>query len=489
MGKTLVQRFAAIFGSNVIGILATLVATPFIVRILGSYRYGQYAFMLSLLSILMLFVNAGIYDGIRKFLKESDRPENWSDDVFGFYGRVSVVLASVIVVSLLAAVELGFVQRYLGPEFELYFLLIALTVVSQQAYAVARSTLMGFDREDLSETLVVTNKLLAVVVGLVVVYLGHGVAGLIAAKLAANVVTAGAGFVVVSRFIDLRHLFRVAPDDFPRRRLMSFNVMSIVLFFLFLSIKHVDIFLIQFFYGSRANGYYKAALNLAEFVWFVPRLIQMTLLHSTSELWSEGETEAITSISAKVTRYSLLFTMLLVIGLGALAEPAVTVYYGADFEPAVLPLIVLLPGAMGFAVARPILAIGQGKGEFRYLIFATGGASVVNLLLNLALIPRFGISGAAVATSVGYFSMLLFHIAGARAIGFDPIADLRLPRVTVTILVAAAAIVFLSTRIQSTLLSLLVVPPAGLLVYSAAALASDAVSIEELRTLHNDSPI
>ncbi|PSQ05586.1 polysaccharide biosynthesis protein [Halobacteriales archaeon QS_6_71_20] len=489
MGKSIVQRFLAIFGSSVIGIVATFLATPIIVRILGSSRYGDYAFMLSVLSILMLFVNAGIYDGIRKYLKESDRPEQWADHVFGFYTRVGVVLATLVVVFLVALVEGGFVERYLGARFDLYFLLIAGTVVTQQAFSIGRSTLMGFDREDVSEKLVVANKLSTVVVGLGLITFGYGIPGLIAAKLLANLLTAAAGAVVIGRFVGYSHLFSVTPDDFPRRRLMTFNVMSIGLFALFLSIKHADILLIQFYRGSDATGYYKAALNLAEFIWFVPRIVQMSLLHSTSELWSEERTDAITDISARVTRYSLLFTMLLVIGLSVLAEPTITVYYGPEFRPAILPLIILLPGAMGFAVARPILAIGQGKGAFRYLIYATGAAALVNLVLNVVLIPRYGIVGAAVATSIGYFSMLIFHVGSARAIGFDPIADLRLPNVVTTMVVAAVAIVLLSRVIDSVVLSFLVVPPTGFVIYWAVALAADAVSVDELRELRDEVPL
>lgn len=489
MSKSILDRFLAIFGSNVVGVIASFLTTPVIVRLLGSRRYGEYAFMLSVLSILLLFVNAGIYDGIRKFLKESDRPERWPDHVFSFYSRVGILLSVCIVATIGVTVQTGLVARSLGPQFERYFLLIGATVVTQQAFASLRSALMGFDREDISEKLFVVNRLVAVGLGLALVALGYGVSGLIAAKLAANTVTTLAGGVAAARFLDYRYLLTLAPDDFPRRRLLRFNVASIVLFGLFLSVKHVDILLLQFLRGSTATGYYKAALNLAEFVWFVPRIIQTTLLHSTSELWSEGRYDAITEISTKVTRYSLLFTALLVIGLGTLADPTVRLYYGPSFEPAVPALVVLLPGAMGFALARPILAIGQGKGDFRYLIYATGGASLINLVLNLTLIPAFGILGAAAATTVGYVSMFLFHVYSARRIGFDPLADLRLPNIVVTSGVATVGIVLLAAVIQSVPLTFLVVPAAGFALYVSVAVAVGAVSVEEMRELRERAPV
>lgn len=489
MSKSIVQRFLPIFGSKTIGVFAAFLSTPIIVRILGPERYGEYAFMLSVLGILLLFVNAGVYDGIRKYLKEYNRPDGWKDQVLGFYGRLGFGLALLTILTILVLVETNVVADFLGQRFELYFLLVAGVVVTQQGFSIARSTLMGFDREDVSEKLMIANRLLAIFGGLGLILLGYGVPGLLAAKLLANALLAGVGAVVMTRFVDLSQVLSSPHEDFPRRELLSFNVMSVVLFGLYTSIIHADIFLIQGYYGSTETGFYKAALNLAEFVWFVPRIVQVALLHSTSELWSEQRHERITEISARVTRYSLLFTALLIIGLAILAEPTVALYYGGAMQPAVLPLIILLPGAMGFAVARPILAIGQGKGEFRYLILATGGAAAVNLGLNLLLIPRYGIVGAAVATSTGYFSMLVFHVAGARNIGFDPLADLRLPKVAVTMAVAGIALLGLASQITSPLLSMVVIPPTGFLLYWAIAVAAGAISLEEVRELRTQVPL
>lgn len=488
MSKPIVERFLAIFSSNVLGIAITFLATPIIVRVLGTTRYGDYAVLLSVLSILLLFANAGIYDGIRKHLKESDRSQAWREHVFAFYSQVSVILCLVFGAAILISIQIGIVERFLGSRFEVYFVLIVLTMFANQAFVIARSTLMGFDREDISEKLRVADKLLFVIVGLSLLAAGFGVEGLIMGMFIANTVTATVGLAITARFVDFSRLFIWNPGEFARRRLLTFNVMSIVLFALYVSIQHIDVLLIQFFYGSTLTGYYKAALTLAEFVWFVPRIVQIALLHSTSELWSQGKQEEITNISSKVTRYSLLFTILLVIGLSALAEPTVTLYYGVEFRPAVLPLIILLPGAVGFAVARPILAIGQGKGSFRYLIYATGIAALLNLVLNLLLIPRFGLTGAAVATSIGYFSMLVFHVASARAIGFDPISDLRLPKIAITIGVASVAIFLSASIIESALLSLVIIPPAGFVVYSAVAIATGAISIDELKEFRKQIP-
>lgn len=342
---------------------------------------------------------------------------------------------------------------------------------------------MGLDKEPVSETLQIVNKLLFVGVGIGLLVAGYGILGLLVARILGHLTMVVGGSLSLARHMDLSQLFQRLPDSFPSDELIQFNLGSFVLFALYVSILHLDILLIQWFQGSAQTGIYRAALNLAEFLWFVPRILQMTLLHSTSKLWSDSDHDRISSIASRTTRYTLMFTLLLVLGLAALAEPFVTTYYGPDFEAAVVPLLILLPGALGFAVARPLFAIGQGNGNLRPLNYATGGAALLNLVGNLLLIPRFGMVGAAVATTTSYLSMLVFHLWSAREIGFDPTADLRIDRIALTAVISAVPIFVLAEVIDMDILALAVVPPFGFAVYVGLSVLSGVVDRDELTTL------
>lgn len=479
MTRSIMSRFLAIFSSRVVGFLAVLVATPIIVRVLGQAEYGTYAFLLSALGVLMLLVDGGIFDGARKFMAE-DRERPWQDHVFAFYLRVALVLIAVVVAVIVLTVELDVLSRYFGPEFEKYFLALAGLIAIRQTSTVVRSALMGLDLEQYSESLEIANKTIFLTVGIGLLLGGYGILGLLGARILGHLVSFLGGTIVLSRHLDLSRLFRPVPDGFPTRRLLQFNAGSFVLFGLYISILHLDILLIQWFHGSAATGVYRAALTLAEFLWFVPRILQMTLLHSTSKLWSDEQHEKISSISTRTTRYTLIFTLLLALGLAALARPFVTTYYGPGFEGAVEPLLILIPGALAFAVARPIFAIGQGNGNLRPLNYATGAAALINLVGNLLLIPTYGIHGAAVATTISYLSMLLFHMWSARKLGLHLTSGLRLRRITLTAVISAIPIFMLADFIQSSLLALLVVPPIGFLVYATTSLLIGVVDREEL---------
>lgn len=481
MDRDIIRGFLSILGGRVGRMVLSILVTPVLVRVLGSRGYGDYALAMSTMTLLMIVVNAGIFDGVRKYIAETRSFPDWEDLVFGFYARIATLLVSVVVLALLGLTATGLIGRVFGQRFGTYFYVVAALLVGNQFYELVRGALMGFGQEHYSEPLVVLNKFLFCVVGVGLAYVGYGVEGVLVGHLVATVIVTVIGLVFLRRHLSLSFATRAVPSEFPRRELFSFNAFSVVLIFLTMSLYHVDILLLQPLSGSEQTGQYKAALVIAEFLWFVPMAIQLVLLQATSELWANEDVDRITHIAARATRYTLLLTVLLALGLAALADPFVPLYFGSEFAAAIDPLLLLLPGVIGFAFARPIYAIGQGKGDLRILILATGVAALLNVVLNLLLIPRFGMYGAAVATSIGYGSMAGLHVWSARRIGFDPIADLRLGRIAVTVIGAAPVILGVAYVIPWPLLALVVVPLIGFTVYAGLAVWTGALGVLEAR--------
>lgn len=488
MERGTIRGFLSILGSQISLLLLGLIITPLLVQIVGSSVYGNYAFVISILSLTMILANAGLFDGTRKYIAESRDREGWAEHVFGFYLRVGMVLAAIFGMGYATLAWVDAPAMLLDPEFTRYFYFLAGLILASQLASISRSGLMGIGQEHRSEPLQVLKKVLFGVVGLGLALQGFGIVGLLVGELVATVVIAVAALVLLGRQLNPRRVLAPTPSGFPRLELLSFNILSVVLVLLTASLYHVDILLLRPIAGSRSTGYYRAALTIAEFIWFVPNVVQTALLHSSSEMWSEGATEEIAELVSRVTRYGLSLTLLLALGLAALAGDFLPLYFGAEFSASVTPLLLLLPGALGFALARPIFSVGQGKGEIRVLILATGTAALLNLVLNLLLIPRYGPSGAAVATSIGYGSMFVLHTAAARRIGFDPISDLRLGR-TLAVAALSAPVVFGGVAvIDSPLVSLLVVPPLGFLVYALLTIRLSVIEPEELEGIVDRLP-
>lgn len=488
MSRSLFSAFLSIFSARVITSVVSILSLPIIVRILGPAGYGDYAFLMSTFNVLMIFVSSGVTEGVQKFVGE-DRDDEWRDRVVGFYFKLGFVLAVVGAVGVAGVAVFGPIERWLGDGFRTYFALLAVLVLAVQCRAFVRRTLMGMNLERYSEPLRVAGKVVWVGATLALLYLGWGVSGLLAASILSSTLTSVVGGALILGQVSVSRALSPLPSSFPRSELLSFNVLNVVLALMMMSLYHVDVIMLRTLAGDSVTGYYKAALAIAEYLWFVPLSLQTLLLHSTSDLWADERFERIEELATRITRYTLLLTVLLALGVGALAGAFVPIYYGADFTRAITPLRLLLPGALAFAAVRPVFSISRANGNLKPLVGATGGAALLNVVLNGLLIPEYGMTGAAMATAVGYGSMLGFHVASARRLGYDPLADVRGGRVVLTAAVAAVPVFGATALLESDLLALAVVPVVGFAVYALAAVASGAITAREVADVAEALPV
>ncbi|WP_408959693.1 lipopolysaccharide biosynthesis protein [Natrinema sp. 74] len=482
MKRSITSGFLSIVSIKFLLIGLDFLSSPLLTRFLGK-GYGDYAFLMSIFAIYMIFVSSGVGDGVRKYVAEERDRARWDEHVVGFYLRMAILLAAIGCLGLALAARAGIVTSLLGTSYRTYFYLLSLLVFTSQFREYTRRTLMGFGLERYSEPLVFLNKILFIAVGVGLAFLGYGVPGVLIGHMAGAVTTSIIGLVLINRTVSLRTaLARIPPRDFPRRELFTFNALSIVLILCLTTLYQLDVIMLRMFTTTQETGYYKISLTIAEFLWIVPLALQNVLLHSTSNIWSNHDHERINALAARVTRYTLLFTLLLAVGIGMLAPVALPVIYPDEYIASYVPILLLLPGCVGFALARPVLAIGQGKGDLHVLIVSTGAAAIGNVVLNALLIPRYGMYGAAVATSLSYGFMFVFHIWSAKRIGFNPVAGARIPRVIFAGGVAAVPLGLLARFLGDSILSLVVIPPAGAALFFVAAILAGAIDADEVIT-------
>ena len=500
MSRSLVTAFASIAGSRLLVIIASAVISPALVFFLTTDQFGEYGSVMAVFSLLMILVSSGINSGVRKYISEERDEAHWQDHVFAYYFRLATGLAVVAAGVLAAGAYTGALSSLLnseGGDLTTYFYLLALLVVASQFREYVRRALMGLKFEHIGEPLRVLEKISFGVVAVVLAALGYGVVGVLFGLITASLLVFSVGLFFIAKEVRLSYVLKPLPDDFPRKELFHFNHLTIVYVFLLTSMYHIDLIFVKAFVGSTEAGLYKMALVLVQFLWVIPRSIQSVMIQSTSNLWAEGKIEQIQDIAAQSTRYALLITTLLALGLGALASDFVPLYYPSVESPetVVTAILLLLPGTLGFAMARPLLSINHAKGDMKALIAATGAAALINLVLNVVLIrgvgpiEPLGTFGAAIATSIGYGSLPLFQVWVGRRFGYDPFADVRFFRIVATGVVAAIPIFGLPYLvIDNSLVSLFVVPPLGFAVFMAAAIGTGAVRTGEVLKLLGSLP-
>jgi len=197
--------------------------------------------------------------------------------------------------------------------------------------------------------------------------------------------------------------------------------LGMVLFFLHL---RLDMFMVKGFVGAAALGQYSLSVMLAETVLLLTDSLGIAVLPRQM-----GNTlEQAAGLALRGARTNAL----LGIGVASLwaagGMVVIRVFFGSEFTPAYLPLIVLLPGMVFLGMQRMCggPALRTGRPEIITAIYAL--SLLCNGMLNLWWIPTWGPLGAAVASSVSYgLSAVLFLVWTARLAGV-PVSEGMVPR-------------------------------------------------------------
>jgi len=190
-----------------------------------------------------------------------------------------------------------------------------------------------------------------------------------------------------------------------------------------------DILLLGFMATTQAVGVYSVGVALAEMIMFVPQAVYSSLLSRAFAEEQEGGAE----LTVRVTRLLFVFSSLTAIVLAALAKPLVAIVFGAQFADASAVYLLLIPGMLSWALYSQVQGFFASHGR---LFPGLGVAALLlNLALNVAFIPRWGIYGAAVATSVSYaVGNGYVVVAFLRSTGFGPLDLLWVRRADVDLL-------------------------------------------------------
>ena len=194
--------------------------------------------------------------------------------------------------------------------------------------------------------------------------------------------------------------------------------------FIFLSYR-VDLLLINWYLDPAAVGYYAIGVVLVEQLWLVSSAVSLVLFPRLAASADVKKKNAFTPVIARAVFLITLAAALILFGVSNLL---VTILYSDQYLPAVRPIQLLLPGIIALSVYRVIANDIAARGQPLINTCTALVALVVNIVLNLIWIPLYGISGAALASTISYGSTLIIGLMLYRRISGNPWTVMLIPR-------------------------------------------------------------
>jgi len=381
------------FISGVLNLLLGIGASVILARILGPEGRGIYALATLLPSLIVTFGNLGIGPATVYYVA---RGEFRRQEILGNNILLSLGIGGLGVLAGLFVVL--FFHEAVFPGVSSGYLLLALALVPVEFFfSYVSYMLLGAQRiKEFNYVQIAQSGLFLGAIALALLGLKAGVTGAIIAGLFTRVIVGATVFRLALRIaggIDLK------PNTSYIKRATSYGVQAHLSNILGFLNHRADMFLVNWFLGPSAVGLYSVGVGLVEKLWMVSFAASTVLFPWVAAETEEQKRKEFTPL---VARTVLWMTALASLILAFLSKWIVLLLYSEAFLPAVGALRALLIGITTLSAGRVLSNDIAGRG-FPGLNIYTGLAAVTtNVVLNLLWIPRYGIVGAAWASTVSY---------------------------------------------------------------------------------------
>jgi O-antigen/teichoic acid export membrane protein len=170
------------------------------------------------------------------------------------------------------------------------------------------------------------------------------------------------------------------------------------------AINFVDRLFVAHYKGQGEVGVYSVAVRVSSAIVFILIAFRTAWPAFAYSIEDDGEARR---TYAYVLTYLVLITCWASLALGALAPWIVDLLAAPAFHRA-QDAVALLSFAAAAYAGYTVLAIGSGRArrtQFNWVV--TGFGAAVNIALNVALIPRYGMVGAAISTLISYIALMI----------------------------------------------------------------------------------
>ncbi len=414
-GPSLLAETATVLGSRGVILAAGFITSILLARALGPEGRG----LLATLTVVP-FLAISLFDlGIRQAAVHLVGSTRFDDMT-----ALGAIVALAVITGLIATgVSTGYFLMLDQPELSPLLIGLAVGVVPVEVlicylrgFFLGKGQIGRFNQTNWIPAVGTLGGVAVLVYGL-----GLGIAGALAATLMATLLVGIRALWLVLRTTPLRpHLKREVVQP-----LLTLGVAYAAALFMLNLNYRIDIVMLSHLGAPAELGLYSLAVMLAELLWQIPAALGVIVFSRSAR---GGQDMALSRSVAGLARLTVLLCGLCALAIAPFGPAFIRLVYGQSFAASADVLILLLPGIVLYAPVKVLNMDLCGRGRPLLSLWMTIPTVLLNVALNLFLIPRYGAQGAAVASSISYtLGCGAFAVVYARSIGLG-LGDVLRPR-------------------------------------------------------------
>ena len=385
-----------------------------LVRNLSPEDYGLFAAMFTSIAFFLFFRNFGLNISVGKFIPQFKVKKKYSEIKTSVISVIlfQLLISSLFVVLFWLSADFLALNYFKDPRASFLIRVFSFYFITSIFFKNLSSFFKGFQKNRLQSLIEPVKNISILTMIVVFIYLGYGVlAPVLAYVFAGLILLLLFIYPVLKTFNFWKYPFKEL-TVFKRMFIFGLPVMMTGVGTKFVS--YFDTLMLTYFSGLAEVGAYNIVLPTALLFMLPASAIGAVFMPLISELSARKDFDRVKTGMSLLYKYLYMFSAPIIFSLFIFADILIEKLFGSGYLVGTMAFRILLIGVLFNMLSelnnQYLIGTGFPKQVFWVMFFG----SILNVVLNIFLIPKYGLSGAAVATSLSYF--LMFTISTSKVL-------------------------------------------------------------------------
>ncbi|MDY6892972.1 MAG: flippase [Chloroflexota bacterium] len=388
--------------TNALVALSGIILLPLLTKTLGAHDYGIWSQVQVTIQLVVGIVGLGLPFAIIRFFPVKTSKGEIREE---FYSALCVTFFVTLIISLAMILAADFIARVLFEDATDIVRITGLIILVMSLTVLCQSLFRAFRQMKKVSVFMLADTYGQVFVVAILVMTGYNLLSVILGVLAVRIAIFAVLLFLIQRQIG------VGRPRFSRiREYLSFGLPFVPGGISSWVVTASDRYVIAYFLGATSVGIYSAGYGLGNVLLMIAVVLNLVLPPTLSKLYDEGRLDEVRTHLSYSLKYLLAIAIPFVFGAALLGEQVLRMFSTPEIAYEgryIVPLVAV--GCLFWCVGvmpSSILALVK---RTRVVAIAWGAAAVLNLALNLLVVPYIGILGAAITTLVSYLLALVIR--------------------------------------------------------------------------------
>ena len=407
--KKVAKGTGLVFIGTILGTLLGLITRIITVRYITTTEFGLLSLALVIVNILAILSSLGFENSVPRYISYALGKKE--------YTKVWATIKTSLKVSLLLSIILSFTLFFLSPKIANLFhksslitpiRILAFTVPLMVLSNLLISILRGL--EDVKGKIYFQNifpfGIKIILLGFVIL-LGLSFRGVLYSYLISSLLTLVLIIHYAKKKISPFIPKTSASSPILAKELIAFSLPLLGTSIFTMIMGWTDTIMLGYFKSADVVGLYNVALPLSRFIALPLGALAFIYLPIASQLYAQGKLKEMKGLYATVTKWTFFVTLPVLLYMLLVPKSILSLLFGKKYIGASIALQLLVVGEFVHTFLGPNGMTMISLGRTNIILFCTLISALSNIILNLLLIPKYGLAGAAFASSI---SLLLANI-------------------------------------------------------------------------------